>query len=87
MKAMCQLSGRAISGLVGKQAVDRCILWQSGENFPKSEISHVVYDEAAVPHSFCLTIPGDSVYVSANNTRQVSQRCPNRRITRFWGVQ
>ena len=87
MKAMRQLSSRAISGLVWKQAVDRSILWQSGENFPKSEISRVVCDEAAMPHSFCLTMPEDSVYVLSNNTRQASQRCPNRRVTRFWEVQ
>ncbi len=85
MKAMRQRSSRAISGLVGKQAVTRCILWQSGENFPK--ISGVVCDEATLPHSFCLTMPADSVYVLVNNTRQASQRCPNRRVTRFWGVQ
>lgn len=87
MKAMRQLSGRVMLGLVGEQAMDRCILSQSGENFPKSEISCVVCDEAAMPHSFCLTMPEDSVYILINNTRQASQRCPNRRVTRFWGVQ
>jgi len=87
MKAMRWRSDRAISGLVGKQVMDRCILWQSGENFPKSETSRVVCDEAAMPHSFYLTMPEDSVYVLSNNTRQASQRCPNRRVTRFWEVQ